>query len=88
MASRILPLVADGPGYAASITIYDAQGRLTRRLVRNETLAAKGFFQWNGLNERGEKAAVGYYVLLIELFKPSSGEKQQYKKTVVLGARF
>ncbi|UOQ65784.1 lamin tail domain-containing protein [Hymenobacter volaticus] len=78
----------DSPGYAASVTIYDAQGRLTRRLVRNETLAATGFFQWDGLNDRGQKAAVGYYVVQIELLKPNSGEKRDYRKTVVLGARF
>ena len=78
----------DSPGYAASVTIYDAQGRLTRRLVRNETLATNGFFQWDGLNDRGQKAAVGYYVVQIELLKPNSGEKQDYRKTVVLGARF
>ncbi|WP_375436797.1 lamin tail domain-containing protein [uncultured Hymenobacter sp.] len=78
----------DSPGYAASVIIYDAQGRLTRRLVRNETLAANGFFQWDGLNDRGQKAAIGYYVVQIELLKPSSGEKRNYRKTVVLGARF
>lgn len=78
----------DSPGYAASVTIYDAQGRLTRRLVHNETLATTGFFQWDGLNDRGQKAAIGYYVLQIELLKPNSGEKRDYRKTVVLGARF
>jgi hypothetical protein len=78
----------DSPGYAASVTVYDAQGRLARRLVRNETLATSGFFQWDGLTDRGQKAAVGYYILLIELFKPNTGEKREYKKTVVLGARF
>ncbi|MFD2787660.1 lamin tail domain-containing protein [Hymenobacter rubripertinctus] len=77
----------DAPGYAASVTIYDAQGRLTRRLARNETLATTGFLQWDGLTDRGQKAAVGYYVLLIELFRPSSGEKREYRKTVVVGAK-
>ncbi|HLK98087.1 MAG TPA: lamin tail domain-containing protein, partial [Hymenobacter sp.] len=78
----------DGTGYAGSVTIYDAQGRLTRRLARNETMATSGFFRWDGLTDRGEKAPVGYYVVLIDLFKPNGGGKQQYKKTVVLGARF
>lgn len=78
----------DSPGYAASVTVYDAQGRLTRRLARNETLATTGFFQWDGLTDKGQKAAIGYYVLQIELFKSSGGSKQQYRKTVVLGARF
>ncbi|GAA3923840.1 lamin tail domain-containing protein [Hymenobacter algoricola] len=78
----------DQPGYAASITVYDAQGRLTRRLVRNETMATSGFFQWNGLTDQGQKAPVGYYVLHIQLFEPNGGGRREYKKTVVLGARF
>ena len=78
----------DAPGYAASVTVYDALGRLTRRLTRNETLPINGFIQWDGIDDRGHKAAVGYYILLVELFRPTSGEKREYKKTVVLGARF
>ncbi|WP_052733044.1 lamin tail domain-containing protein [Hymenobacter terrenus] len=78
----------DQPGYAASVTVYDALGRLTRRLVRNETLPTTGFLQWDGIDDKGHKAAVGYYILLVELFRPSGGEKREYKKTVVLGARF
>ncbi|MBO2012909.1 lamin tail domain-containing protein [Hymenobacter negativus] len=78
----------DATGYAASVTVYDALGRLTRRLTRNETLPTTGFIQWDGIDDRGHKAAVGYYILLVELFRPSGGEKREYKKTVVLGARF
>ncbi|SNC75807.1 FlgD Ig-like domain-containing protein [Hymenobacter gelipurpurascens] len=78
----------DQPGYAGTVTIYDAQGRLVRRLVRNETLATTGFWQWDGLNDKAQKAAVGYYVLLVELFRASGGEKREYRKTVVVGARF
>ena len=78
----------DQPGYAASVTVYDALGRLTRRLTRNETLPTNGFIQWDGIDDKGRKAAVGYYILLVELFRPSGGEKHEYKKTVVLGARF
>ena len=78
----------DAPGYAATVTVYDALGRLTRRLVRNETLPVTGLVQWDGLDDRGHKAAVGYYILLVELFRPSGGERREFKKTVVLGARF
>ncbi|GAB2949584.1 hypothetical protein GCM10027048_13340 [Hymenobacter coalescens] len=77
----------DAPGYAASVTVYDAQGRLTRRLVRNETLPTTGFFQWDGLTDGSRKAPIGYYVLHIELYQPGGGQKKEYKKTVVLGAR-
>jgi hypothetical protein len=77
----------DQPGYLGSVTVYDALGQLTRRLLRNESLPTTGFVQWDGTDERGRKAAVGYYLLVIELFRPSGGERRQYKKTVVVGAR-
>ncbi|RZK26257.1 MAG: hypothetical protein EOO57_23970, partial [Hymenobacter sp.] len=77
----------DQPGYVGSVTVYDALGQLTRRLLRNESLPTTGFVQWDGTNESGRKAAVGYYVFYIEVFRPSGGERSQYKKTVVVGAR-
>jgi hypothetical protein len=63
----------DGPGYVGSVTIYDAQGRLVRQLARNETLPTTGFWRWDGLNAQNQKAAVGYYVLLVELFRADGG---------------
>jgi len=77
----------DQPGYVASVTVYDALGQLTRRLLRSESLPTSGFLQWDGLDERGHKAAIGYYIFFIELFRPSSGERREYRKTVVVGAR-
>jgi hypothetical protein len=77
----------DQPGYVGSVTVYDALGQLTRRLLRNESLATTGFVQWDGLDDHGRKAAIGYYILHIELFRPSGGERREYRKTVVVGAR-
>ena len=77
----------DQPGYVGSVTVYDALGQLTRRLLRNESLPTTGFVQWDGLDERGHKAAIGYYILHVELFRPSGGERREYRKTVVVGAR-
>ncbi|AWM33683.1 lamin tail domain-containing protein [Hymenobacter nivis] len=78
----------DQPGYVGSVTVYDAVGRLTRRLLRNVSLPTAGFVAWDGLDDGGRKAAVGYYILHVELFRPAGGERREYKKTVVLGARF
>jgi hypothetical protein len=50
-------------------------------------LPTSGFLQWDGLDERGHKAAIGYYIFFIELFRPNSGERREYRKTVVVGAR-
>jgi hypothetical protein len=77
----------DQPGYLGTVTVYDALGQLTRRLLRNESLPTTGFVQWDGTDEHGRKAAVGYYLLVIEVFRPSGGERREYKKTVVVGAR-
>ncbi|MGI4739347.1 MAG: lamin tail domain-containing protein [Janthinobacterium lividum] len=77
----------DQPGYVGSVTVYDALGQLTRRLLRSESLPTAGFVQWDGLDEQGRKAAVGYYIVHVELFRPSSGERREYRKTVVVGAR-
>ncbi|WP_208129671.1 lamin tail domain-containing protein [Hymenobacter sp. BT559] len=77
----------DQPGYVGSVTVYDALGQLTRRLLRNESLPTTGFVQWDGLDEHGRKAAVGYYIVHVELFRPSGGERREYRKTVVVGAR-
>ena len=74
-------------GTVASITIFDANGREIKRLVKNELLARNGFFQWDGLDERSRKVPVGHYILFIEIFS-STGKVKAYKETVVVGARF
>ncbi len=73
-------------GLVANITIFDAYGREIRKLVRNELLAANGFFQWDGLKADGTKAAIGYYVFYIELFG-LHGENYTFKEKVVVAGR-
>jgi hypothetical protein len=74
-------------GFVANITVFDAQGREIRKLVRNELLASNGFFVWDGLKDDGSKATIGYYLFYIELFN-LNGQKQQFKEKVVVGGRF
>ncbi|GHA69178.1 lamin tail domain-containing protein [Pontibacter akesuensis] len=78
---------ADQTGLVANITIFDAQGREIRKLVRNELLAANGLFQWDGLREDGTKASIGYYLFYIELFG-LNGERSEHREKVVVGSRF
>ena len=73
-------------GFVANITIFDAQGREVRKLVRNELLAANGFFRWDGLRQDGTKAAIGYYLFYIELFD-LNGQKSVHKERVVVGGK-
>ena len=71
------------PGYVANITIFDAAGRPVRNLVRNGTLGLTGYWNWDGLNDKGNKLAVGTYIIFTELFN-LQGKKKQYKNALVL----
>lgn len=70
-------------GYIASITIFDASGRLMRYLVKNDLLGLKGSWTWDGLDEQGRKLPSGTYIIFTQLFD-LKGNKKQYKNTVTL----
>jgi len=76
----------DEPGFTTNITIYDAAGHLVRYLVKNELLGTSGSFSWDGINEDGEKALIGIYIVYVEVFN-LKGKVQHYKKTAVLGGK-
>ncbi len=71
------------PGYIANITVFDAAGRPVRYLVRNGILGLKGYWNWDGLDERGMKLPVGTYVIFTEIFN-LKGKKSAFKNIVVL----
>ena len=74
-------------GYVANVTIYDANGRPIRTLVNGELLMREGTFQWDGADDAGNKAKVGVYVILLEIFNPA-GDVQRMKKTCVVAGAF
>jgi len=71
------------PGYIANITIYDANGRPVRNLVKNGTLGLQGSWTWDGLDEKRAKLPVGTYILFTEIFN-LNGKKEVFKNVVVL----
>jgi hypothetical protein len=76
----------DAPGYVANITLFDAAGRPVRNLVRNSTLALSGYWNWDGLDDKGKKLPVGTYILFTEIFN-LQGKKDKFKNTVVLARK-
>jgi hypothetical protein len=74
------------PGYIANISIFDANGKMVRYLVKNALLGLKGSWNWDGLNESGQKLPVGTYIIFAEIFN-LQGKKQQFKNTVVLARK-
>ena len=69
--------------YTGNIFIYDAQGRLVRRLERNAILGCHGVFSWDGTNEAKVRCQIGNYVVYMEVFD-TKGNKQTFKKVVTL----
>jgi flagellar hook assembly protein FlgD len=76
----------DLPGYTGTITVYDDLGRKVRILARNELLGTEGSFTWNGFDDDNQKAGVGIYVIVAELFDPE-GNTELLKLPCVLAHR-
>ncbi len=75
------------PNYAANVTIYDDQGRIIKKLIRNQTLATSGQWIWDGLDESNNKVKTGIYIIYAELFD-LNGNIRKYKKTAVAASKF
>jgi hypothetical protein len=73
-------------GIAANIFIYDSKGRQIRHLIKNEQLSMDGVISWNGINDNNEKAAIGIYVVYVELFN-LSGKINKYKLSCTLAGK-
>ncbi|MFM8743445.1 MAG: lamin tail domain-containing protein, partial [Cytophagales bacterium] len=73
-------------GWVGNIKIFDQQGRLIKTVANNETLAYEGFFRWDGDQEDGTKARVGYYAIWFEVFD-NTGNIQTFRKRVVITVR-
>ncbi len=77
----------DASGYVASVIVYDAKGRFIKQLANNELLSADdGIFTWDGVNEKGEKARIGIYIIYFETFN-TKGKVMKFRKTCVLAGK-
>lgn len=75
----------EGEGYSGSIHLYDAAGRLIKKIIQNELLSTSGSFKWDGTTSDGQKTRVGIYVLWIEYFNEEGIVIQQKEAIVVAG---
>jgi hypothetical protein len=75
------------PGFVANVTIFDGAGRPVRNLVQNNSLSISGYWNWDGLNDKGLRLPVGTYIVFIEIFN-LAGKKQSFKKALVLARKF
>ncbi|MBK8969325.1 MAG: lamin tail domain-containing protein [Saprospiraceae bacterium] len=78
---------APAAGYAATLTIFDSQGILVKRIARQELLGTTGTMRWDGDLDDGTLARPGIYVLFLEIFSPQ-GDVRQEKKTFAVVRQF
>lgn len=71
-------------GFVGNVTIYDANGRQIKSLVKNQLLAKKGSFTWDGTTDENLKARIGRYIILFEYFDLEGTVKTE-KITCVVG---
>jgi hypothetical protein len=69
--------------YIANVTVFNSIGKPVRYLVKNGLLALEGYWNWNGLDEKGAPLPAGPYIVLTEVFN-LQGKKQQFKNVLVL----
>jgi hypothetical protein len=73
-------------GYVANVIIFDVAGRVVRHFVKNGILGLKGYWNWDGLDENGNKLPVGTYIIFTEIFN-LRGKMQTFKTPVVLARK-
>jgi hypothetical protein len=71
-------------GELANITIYNMIGQEVKLIAQNHSLGAENTWRWNGTNNDLEKAEVGIYIVLFEIFD-LEGKRRRIKERVVLG---
>ncbi|MFT7269468.1 MAG: hypothetical protein ACI905_001686 [Roseivirga sp.] len=74
-------------GNVLTVSIYDTNGNLVNELSQNTLVGTTGFFTWDGTTTDGNKARMGYYMIVIQIIEPS-GRIIIQKETVAIGTRF
>ncbi|MEO8403220.1 MAG: lamin tail domain-containing protein [Chitinophagaceae bacterium] len=77
----------EAPGYVANVIIFDITGRSVRYLIHNALLGNTGYWNWDGLGDRGQQLSVGPYIILTEIFN-LQGKKDHFRNTIVLARKF
>lgn len=75
----------DEAGYQVTILIYDASGRIVRKMASNALAGCDDVFTWDGSRDDHTVATAGIYVVYLEMTHPS-GIVKRFRKTLVVAA--
>ena len=99
MSSRVISPDGDGaddrvvfsftlpsPGYRADFAVYDADGRLVRKLLDQKKVGTVAQAVWDGTDEEAKRVPPAMYVVHLEVLGPA-GERDASRATVVVAPR-
>lgn len=70
----------------ATIYIFDAKGRIIKKLAESLLLSTEGTIVWNGTEDNGRLAPAGTYIVYFKVFD-ADGNVKVYKKSVILAKK-
>jgi hypothetical protein len=74
-------------GFIANVNIFNDQGRLVKKLIRNESIYQQGNWIWEGLDDQNNLVKTGIYIIYIEVFD-LNGTVKKFKKTIIVASKF
>lgn len=78
----------DDPNYMLRVRIFDRHGRLVHTLADSHHAGFEGSLTWNGRNTDGVTGRIGIYIVHVEAFNSSTGDKKQFREVAVLARQF
>ena len=78
----------EDPNYMLRVRIFDRYGRHVRSLAHSLHAGFEGSLTWDGRHDDGVTGRIGIYIVHIEAFNSSTGDKKQFKKVAVLARQF
>lgn len=76
------------PIATVALWIFDAAGRLVRRITDAQAVGPQATFVWDGRDETDTPVSTGIYVVYVEAVDTSAGRVARFKRTVVLARAF
>lgn len=74
------------PGNVLTLSVYNENGQLVKKLLNNAYCGISGQFTWDGGTDNGIRPKIGVYVLIAEWFN-ELGEKGRAKKVFTLATK-
>ncbi len=74
-------------GYLANIVIFDAQGKLIRKLENTALLSTSGSFTWDGTFANNQVVRNGIYIFYFEIYN-LKGNIERFKKVCVVARKY